>query len=878
MPVEAFLDTCMERPDIFEKWQQASAPSCKDAFVDVPRTASTEKEIYDPLSLNRINPKNDDSKSRCPGFTFLDTSDSDDRHHGHLGSLKPDVCCYANHHLEIVQKDMKGKKSGPYRGRTVMGYAATFIEVKGSPSVDPFDDPPSDVSDLSLWQFVLNSETGNSATARDTRKMCFGQNIIYATEILARQHRQFLYSISLCGPMARFIRWDRAGAIVTEAFDIHRFPEHLCNFVWLFALMSDGQRGYDLTVELASRDEEKIFAEAICKHASTQAPSADVASSTFSADTLKMHYMSNHVTVVHVPEEDSSVVRRLLVSRPFVYPTTVFGKAWRTYWAVDTTVGEDHEHRVVLLKDTWREDPPPCGRRESDILGCLHDGVQTINLPKLVLSGDVKQRDVIPTLYPDHTIGFAVQDHPIFQSSRTQDFLTESWVCGSALRQCQTPQPTIRKHTHHRLVLSTPGHTLTQFTGTRELLYATFDVVKTLATTSEKHHIVHRNLSPRSIILYTDPKAEDRRRQGYLIDWDQWWDDRNTLDSSEAQYSPSLQFVCATLASGDNKSKYSVEDDLESLLYVVIYLAILWLPLNNRNRCASEAIRGMFQSWDQQSGRLVSLGKKVNKASQLHTEGLKWMNDSLQIFMDTMLNALQPLPDGGSGDYDGKPFCESLWICSNIKTIWESFLCEHRDKLPTMDKESSLPLLEDMVNGTPRNLIGDPYFPTMSSRGTKRDRSQFISDGAATSVAGHMGVQLTLDAPLSNETLPDDDSETLPDLQASEHSDLEDGTVSKRRRVEVETVPGSLTGAEGPSQSPHAMLSSTIIPSIIDLTGPVIQCVPGTFSRSVAGSNATQPPRDGSAPTTLNSTKYPFPDPIVAWDVDLYNLAKKSSE
>jgi hypothetical protein len=51
--------------------------------------------------------------------------------------------------------------------------------------------------------------------------------------------------------MGRFIRWDRAGAIVSESFDYIKSPHILVQFFWNYARLPSDRRGYDSTVSAA---------------------------------------------------------------------------------------------------------------------------------------------------------------------------------------------------------------------------------------------------------------------------------------------------------------------------------------------------------------------------------------------------------------------------------------------------------------------------------------------------------------------------------------------------------------------------------------------------------------------------------------------------
>ncbi|EIW80892.1 hypothetical protein CONPUDRAFT_42662, partial [Coniophora puteana RWD-64-598 SS2] len=62
---------------------------------------------------------------------------------------------------------------------------------------------------------------------------CVGQLVQYSARLLAQQHRTSCFIILLCGLRARFIRWDRAGAMVTRAFNYTK-SDYLLEFLWRY--------------------------------------------------------------------------------------------------------------------------------------------------------------------------------------------------------------------------------------------------------------------------------------------------------------------------------------------------------------------------------------------------------------------------------------------------------------------------------------------------------------------------------------------------------------------------------------------------------------------------------------------------------------------
>ena len=219
----------------------------------------------------------------------------------------------------------------------------------------------------------------------------FGQHIAYVTEVFARQIRVFYFSISLSGSRARLFRWDRAGCVLSESFDIRQQPKLLCEFLWRFSQASDASRGHDVTVEVALPAEETLFRTLIEQETSDQ---LGVSGQQLS-QAVQQHYVPGKVFAMHVVTQSLPDTlphaRRFIVSRPVVSPLSQTGRGTRGFWAVDA-----RDHRVLFLKDTWRLSPST--GVEGETLRRLNDlGIR--NVPHLVAHGDV------PCVLPK--VGFA---------------------------------------------------------------------------------------------------------------------------------------------------------------------------------------------------------------------------------------------------------------------------------------------------------------------------------------------------------------------------------------------------------------------------------------------------------------------------------------
>ncbi len=314
--------------------------------------------------------------------------------------MKPDICCYSQPYLPTIE-------AAAPTDRTELGYTELFIEVKPDPSQDFFIDAKN-TDDDERDDFLAMSE---DEAFVERRWRAFGQHILYVTEILARQHRTFLFSISMSGSRARFLRWDRAGCVVSAAFDVRKDPQLLCEFIWRFSQTNDVGRGHDLTVSMVAPEDETIFRDTIREYVRTQTEleGAELERA------LSEHYQPGHVTAVSVSPHGQVLSpenkRRFLVSRPVVSPLNLTGRATRGHWAVDQST-----HEVVFLKDAWRSSP----QLEGVIIQGLHDrGVQ--NIPCLVCHGDVFEDGVsggqsYPAKFSSHS---RTSCTPIFDIQKT---------------------------------------------------------------------------------------------------------------------------------------------------------------------------------------------------------------------------------------------------------------------------------------------------------------------------------------------------------------------------------------------------------------------------------------------------------------------------
>jgi hypothetical protein len=122
-----------------------------------------------------------------------------------------------------------------------------LVELKFAETSDPFRDP-KDPLQPQAENFRFENDS-------DVSRLNRGQLCSYAVAHAGSQFRVHASTLSICEQSARFIRWDRSGAIVTRSFDYIEYPHILARFFWRYARLNHSQRGYDTSVSLASPED-----------------------------------------------------------------------------------------------------------------------------------------------------------------------------------------------------------------------------------------------------------------------------------------------------------------------------------------------------------------------------------------------------------------------------------------------------------------------------------------------------------------------------------------------------------------------------------------------------------------------------------------------
>ena len=203
---------------------------------------------------------------------------------------------------------------------------STFIKLKQPSVVDPFQDPKgSPEKDLPAG-LLFECEDLNSQKRRAQIGAC-------ATPISGSQFYVHAFSVFVSGPTARFIVWDRGGAVVSEQFNYVNEPQHLLSFFYRYSRISSEDQGIDATTMKAMNREAHAILSNIRRAEMNQAN--------------KDGKESCKGTLTDC--DDAVKQDEFLVSYPFSTPSP-FSRPNRSMLAFDLT------GKLVHIRDYWMPD------------------------------------------------------------------------------------------------------------------------------------------------------------------------------------------------------------------------------------------------------------------------------------------------------------------------------------------------------------------------------------------------------------------------------------------------------------------------------------------------------------------------------------------
>ncbi|KAI0791329.1 hypothetical protein C8Q75DRAFT_732431 [Abortiporus biennis] len=390
----------------------------------------------------------------------------------------------------------------PFAARTSFSGSVSFIQVRYNTADFPFGITPK--GDL------IPTNKGGEKTREQLTE--------YAAEIFRRQHRNFVFSVSISRRHARFMRWDRQGAIVSESFNYVSEPRKLHQFFYKLDQMTDVELGYDSSVSVASPHEASLMR-------------SHVPTNNYHLELLQKATKGSEI-IYKVPVQDGNTTRDFLVGRTLYSSPSIIGRGSKVFVAYDMK-----DHRLVLLKDVWRV-----------LSSCLH--------PEHEVYAKLKASNV------KHIATVVCAGDVVGPYTRT---LTQEYITVGRYHNLQ----------HYRLVLGEIGRPLCEYRSEDSLLRYILHILYAHWSAWTKAGILHGDISPNNIVLVENSSGTT---VAILIDWDlcKYKEDimkESPTQSQQSNRSGTYVFMSALLLNFPKK-RHELSDDLESIIHLINWFAL----------------------------------------------------------------------------------------------------------------------------------------------------------------------------------------------------------------------------------------------------------------------------------------------------------------
>lgn len=184
-------------------------------------------------------------------------------------SKREDTYSYSLHDCGMFLKAKKGEPVAIAKKRILRGVFMTTMEIpvelKPHKTQYAFSDclyHPETVPEEVAGQEADISRPSSTHKFTNSNMKHRGHQIDYVAQIMSRQHRTHVFSITIIGHNACIIRWDRSGAVISEAFD-YAETNYLSEFLFRYEHATTQQRGHDTTAQVITDHEASIFDQGV---------------------------------------------------------------------------------------------------------------------------------------------------------------------------------------------------------------------------------------------------------------------------------------------------------------------------------------------------------------------------------------------------------------------------------------------------------------------------------------------------------------------------------------------------------------------------------------------------------------------------------------
>ncbi|KAI0073225.1 hypothetical protein K474DRAFT_1774871 [Panus rudis PR-1116 ss-1] len=492
--------------------------------AELPRLKSVSKTMFHTLAAAPSGVTMHEELARivnenvlCPKFELrTDAKVVDELSHM---DVRPEVCLFSAHAPQDVIPDWPSMEF--------------FLHIDPDESHDPFR------------ATFRNRRYNLRNSQHDLWKDIHGRLTTYLTSQLSRQHRTFTFALCVFGKLMRFLRVDSAGVIVSSVINYATNPRLLAEFFWRYSHMSKLERGFDLSVVPASDEERKNLTNAIFQYV-RRVDAGQARRLPKILRTLSKDYPAYRVSF---QTESIGTITEYIIRRSFTGDRSLFGRGTRGFVALkldDGTAGpssDDLSGHLVFLKDSWRIDDEDMEIEAEIYEDPQEHGVSLI--PAVLAAGDVYSKC-----------------EPFPQRTLTQEWamMPQSW---------NRREIYLHAHVHHRVVQKL-AYPLETVANARELIQVIRDALKCIVDSYTKTKRMHHNISSNNVMI----SVENGDVRGILNDWDISRSlTKGARDDDEISWVGTWRFMSMRKLRKD-KSSHEIHDDLESLFWVLLFIAL----------------------------------------------------------------------------------------------------------------------------------------------------------------------------------------------------------------------------------------------------------------------------------------------------------------
>ncbi|TFK62600.1 hypothetical protein BDN72DRAFT_903091 [Pluteus cervinus] len=335
---------------------------------------------------------------------------------------------------------------------------------------------------------------------------------------LSIQYRTHVFSMLVTEKYVRFLRWDRAGVIVTRKISLTREGHLVATFFQRLQYASPCARGIDETVTTPR----------------LSAPQAALIRKTLEIE-------------ADVPLLQVTISGRRFIFGNDAFFRTEFSRSTRCFKAYNLDM-KPGEGRRGVFKDSWRF-IDGLGMNEFERYQKLQRaGVK--NIPAVWCGEDV--------LGSESTLTRRMVDGALYHETRMEDYRSARWVIGRRV---------FDTYRHYRQVVEELDGPLTSCRNMKDVVTALRDASQAQAEAFDLADTIHADSSLSNVMI----KYEGDQVRGYLIDWDLSKDTDVTAVGGVGQF----KYMAARLVNGRYFRAADPQDhidDMESLFHDLVYV------------------------------------------------------------------------------------------------------------------------------------------------------------------------------------------------------------------------------------------------------------------------------------------------------------------